>query len=142
MSTAGPPMPDPSGTPEPTPSGPPTWDPWKGLRGVMAATLLLEAIVVALALPVVAKLGGGISTAAGWIVGSLALAMLAAAFMQRRRWGVGLALVLQAAMIATVFVVPALGLLGGVFALVWAYILRLRRDLARRLEQHRQATSG
>jgi Protein of unknown function (DUF4233) len=122
--------------------GPPTRDPWKGLRGVMAATLLLEAIVVALALPVVAKLGGGMSTAAGWIVGILALAMLVAAFLQRRRWGLGLALVLQVAMIATVFVVPVLGALGVVFALVWAYILWLRRDLARRLEQHRQATSG
>lgn len=123
-------------------AGPPMRDPWKGLRGVMAATLLLEAIVVALALPVVAKLGGGASTAAGWIVGILALAMLAAAFLQRRRWGLGLALALQVAMIATVFVVPVLGALGVVFALVWAYILWLRRDLARRLEQHRQATSG
>jgi ABC-type Co2+ transport system permease subunit len=117
-------------------------DPWKGLRGVMAMTLLLEAIVVALALPVVAKLGGGLSTGAGWFVGSLALAMVAAAFLQRRRWGLGLALALQVVMIATVFVVPVLGALGVVFALVWAYILWLRRDLARRLEQYRQAGSG
>jgi hypothetical protein len=108
----------------------------------MAATLLLEAIVVALALPVVAKLGGGMSTAAGWIVGLLALAMVAAAFLQRRRWGLGLALALQVAMIATVFVVPVLGALGVVFALVWAYILWLRHDLARRLEQHRPAAPG
>jgi hypothetical protein len=119
----------------------PVRDPWRALRGVMAATLLLEAIVVALALPVVAKLGGGVSTAAGWIVGILALAMLAAALLQRRPWGLWLALVLQAAMVATVFVVPTLGALGIVFALVWAYILWLRRDLARRIEQHRQATS-
>ena len=108
-------------------------DPWKGLRGVLAGTLMLEAIVVALALPVVAKLGGGISTLAGWVVGGLAVAMLVAAFQQRRPWGLGLALVLQAAMIACGFLVPALGALGVVFALVWAYILWLRRDLARRL---------
>ena len=54
-------------------------DPAKGLRGVMAATLLLEAIVVGLALLWVAKLGGGVSSFAGWVVGLLALAMLAAA---------------------------------------------------------------
>jgi hypothetical protein len=108
-------------------------DPWKGLRGVMAGTLMLEAIVVALALPVVAKLGGGLSTTAGWIVGALALAMLVAAFLQRRPWGLTLALTLQAAMIACVFVVPTLGALGVVFAVVWAYILWLRRDVARRL---------
>jgi hypothetical protein len=113
--------------------GQPVRDPWKGLRGVMSATLLLEAIVVALALPVVVKLGGGLSAASGWVVGILALAMLVAAFLQRRPWGLGLALVLQAAMIASGFVVPALGALGVVFALVWAYILWLRRDLARRL---------
>lgn len=108
-------------------------DPWKGLHGVMAGTLVLETIVVALALPVIAKLGGGISTAGGWIVGGLALAMLAAAFLQRRRWGLWLALALQAAMIACFFVVPTLGVLGVVFALVWAYILWLRMDVARRL---------
>jgi hypothetical protein len=111
----------------------PVRDPWKGLQGVMAATLLLEAIVVALALPVVARLGGGLSTAAGWVVGGLALAMVAAAFLQRRRWGLALALLLQLAMIAMVFLVPMLGALGVVFALVWAYILWLRLELTRRL---------
>ena len=30
-------------------------DPWKSFRGVMAGTLILEAIVVLLALPVVAR---------------------------------------------------------------------------------------
>ena len=108
-------------------------DPLKSFRGVMAATLLLEAIVVALALPVVAKLGGGLSTAAGWTVGILALAMLVAAFLQRQPWGLALALTLQAIMIASGLLVPALGALGVVFALVWAYILWLRRDVARRL---------
>jgi hypothetical protein len=110
-----------------------TADPWRGLRGVMAGTLVLEAIVVALALPVVAKVGGGMSTVGGWIVGGLTIAMLLAAFQQRRPWGLWLALALQAVMIACVVVVPALGALGVVFALVWAYILWLRRDVARRL---------
>ena len=33
-------------------------DPWKSFRGVMAGTLILEAIVVLLALPVVGQVGG------------------------------------------------------------------------------------
>lgn len=115
----------------------PVRDPWRALRGVMSVTLLLEAIVVLLALPVVIKLGDGRSPTAGWVVGILALAMLAAAFVQRRSWGLALALTLQGLMIATGLLVPALGALGVVFALVWAYILWLRRDLARRLKASR-----
>lgn len=120
----------------------PVRDPWKGLRGVMAATLILETIVVLLALPVVVNLGGGLSSAetAGWVVGILAAAMFAAAFLQGRSWGLALALTLQAAMIACGLLVPALGALGVVFALVWAYILWLRRDLARRLAEHNSST--
>ena len=34
-------------------------DPWKSFRGIMAGTLILEAIVVLLALPVVARGGAG-----------------------------------------------------------------------------------
>jgi hypothetical protein len=108
-------------------------DPWKGLRGIMAGTLFMQAIVVALALLVVAKLDSGVSGAAGWIVGLLALAMLTAAFVQRRPWGLPIALALQAAMIACWPLVPALGALGLIFALVWIYLLWLRRDLARRI---------
>ena len=43
-------------------------DPWKSFRGVMAGTLILEAIVVLLALPVVGLVGRGWST---WSVGCL-----------------------------------------------------------------------
>ena len=37
------------------------YDPWKSFRGVMAGTLILEAIVVLLALPVVGAVGGGLT---------------------------------------------------------------------------------
>jgi Protein of unknown function (DUF4233) len=110
-------------------------DPWKGLRGVMAGTLFMEAIVVGLAMLVVAKLGGGMSSVAGLAVGLLALAMLVAAFIQRRRWGLPVALALQLAMIAYWPLVPLLGVLGLVFSLVWGYLLWLRRDLGRRLDR-------
>ena len=40
-------------------------DPWKSFRGVMAGTLILEAIVVLLALPVVSTVDGGLTCGHG-----------------------------------------------------------------------------
>jgi hypothetical protein len=104
-------------------------DPMKGLRGVYAATLTLEAIVVGLALLVLPKFGEGATPFGVTVISALAVAMVVAAGMQRRPWGLGLALGLQAVMIACGLLVPALGVMGVVFALVWAVILLLRRDL-------------
>ena len=47
-------------------------DPWKSFRGVTAGTLILEAIVVLLALPVVGAVGGGLN--AGVLIYLLGLA--------------------------------------------------------------------
>ena len=105
-------------------------DPMKGLRGVYAATLTLEAIVVALALLVLPKFGDGATPFGVTVISALAVAMIVAAGLQRRPWALGLALGLQAVMIACGLLVPALGVMGVVFALVWAGILLLRRDLA------------
>jgi hypothetical protein len=106
-----------------------TPDPMKGLRGVYAATLTLEAIVVALALLVLPKFGEGATPLGVTVIAALAVAMIVAAGLQRRSWALWFALGLQAAMIACGLLVPALGVMGVVFALVWAGILLLRRDL-------------
>jgi hypothetical protein len=102
---------------------------------VMAGTLVLEAIVVALALPVVAKLGGALSMVSGTLVAVLAVAMVVASGLQRRPWGLGLALALQVLMIASGLFVLALGVLGLVFALVWVYLLYIRAEVARRMAE-------
>jgi hypothetical protein len=104
-------------------------DPMKGLRGVYAATLTLEAIVVALALLVLPKFGEGATPFGVTVITALAVAMVVAAGLQRRAWGLWVALGLQAAMILCGLLVPALGVIGVVFALVWAGFLLLRRDL-------------
>ena len=104
-------------------------DPMKGLRGVYAATLTLEAIVVALSLLVLAKFGAGATAFGVTVILALAGAMIVAAGLQRRRWGLWFALALQGVMILCGLLVPALGVMGVVFALVWAGILLLRRDL-------------
>jgi hypothetical protein len=110
-----------------------TGDPLRGLRGICAGILVMEAIVVGLALLVVGRLGGGLGEPAGWYTAGLALAMVVAAGVQRHPWGLGLALTLQVAMVAGWFVHPALGGLGLLFVLVWGCLLYWRWAVARRL---------
>jgi hypothetical protein len=116
---------------EPAPAPPP--DPMKGLRGVYAATLILESIVVLLALLVLPKFGAGATQVGVAVIGGLAVVMIVAAFLQRRPWGLALALVLQVVTIACGFLVLALGVMGVVFALVFVGLLLLRRDVARKM---------
>lgn len=123
------------------PAGPTRPDPWKGLRGVMAGTLILEAIVAGLALPVIAKLGGGISTTGGMIVIALGVALIVAAGTLRTGWGLPLALVLQLVMIACGLFQFTLGVLGVMFALIWGYLLWLRRDLMKHIERGEPPTA-
>jgi hypothetical protein len=117
-------------------------DPLRGLRGVFAGTLAMEAIVVGLALLVVSRLGGGLGGPAGWYSGGLALAMVAAAFVQRRPYGLGLAVTLQVAMVAGWFAHPALGALGVLFVLVWGFLLYVRWAVTRRQRAGASASGG
>jgi Protein of unknown function (DUF4233) len=110
-------------------------DPTKGLRGVFAALLVLESIVVGLALLVLPKFGAGATAIGIALIGGLAVAMIVASGLQRRPWGLRLALVLQAATIACGLLVPALGVMGLVFAAVWGGILLMRRDVLRKMER-------
>jgi hypothetical protein len=113
---------------------PPPVDPLKGLRGVYAAVLALESIVVALALLVLPKFDGGAGPVATAVVGGLAVLMLAAAFVQRRSWGLAVALALQVALIVAGFLtVLGLGIMGLVFAGVWGALLYMRQDVAGRM---------
>ncbi|HUO40247.1 MAG TPA: DUF4233 domain-containing protein [Mycobacterium sp.] len=107
-------------------------DPWKGFRGVMAGTLVLEAIVVLLALPVVAVVGRGLTTATGGYVIGLAALLIVLSGLQRRPWLIWVDLVGQLAVIAGVIVHPAIGFIGAVFLAVWLLIAYLRADVARR----------
>lgn len=107
-------------------------DPLRGLRGIFAGTLVMEAIVVGLALLVIDRIGGGLGGPAGWYTAGLALAMVIGACVQRRSWGLGLSLTLQVAMVAGWFAHPALGGLGLLFVLVWSYLLYVRWAVAQR----------
>jgi Protein of unknown function (DUF4233) len=109
-------------------------DPMKGIRGVFAATLVLEAIVVLLALLVFARFGNGPAPVGVSIIVALAVLMILGSGLQRRSWGLGYALALQAATIVAGFLLTVpLGVIGVIFALVWGGLLLMRRDVAQKM---------
>lgn len=112
---------------------PPAKDPMKSFRGVMSGTLIMEAITVGLALPVVARLGGGIGSGKGWAVIGIALALVVCCGLLKRSWIVPVILALQVALIAFLFSITAIGVIGLLFLAFWLWALWLRRDVARRM---------
>lgn len=113
---------------------PPATDPIKGFRGVCAGLLVLEAIVVLLGVLVVARFTeGALNPVAITVVLVLGLLMIVASGLQRRSWGLGLALVLQVCLVATGFFHVSLLAMGLLFVLVWGTVLWMRRDVARRM---------
>lgn len=107
-------------------------DPWKSFRGVMAGTLILEIIVVLLALPVVAMVGGGLTAGSMAYLLGFAVLLAALAGLQRRPWAIWANLGVQLILVAGFFLYPAVGFMGVLFAVVWAVIAALRREVLRR----------
>ena len=114
-------------TPQPQPP-----DPWKSFRGVMAGTLILEAIVVLLALPVVATVGGGLTgLSTAYLIGFAVLLVLMAG-VQGRSWAIWANLGGQVLLIAGWLIYPGIGFVGLLFAVVWLMIVYLRAEVLRR----------
>lgn len=102
----------------------------RATRGALAAVLCLEAFSVLLVPRAIAQTAtglGGVKT--GLLIG-LAAILVAAAFVQRRRWGIGVGSVLQVAFIAVGVWVYAFFVVGALFLGVWLYLLNLRHELA------------
>ncbi|WP_448851307.1 DUF4233 domain-containing protein [Corynebacterium sp. 335C] len=129
-----------AGEPEYGPLGPghaPEKDPMKGLRGVMAGTLIMHAIVVFLGLTVLVNIDDGAHANAisvGYVT-ALGLAMVVMAFLQGRPWALKANMVLVALGVLAVVFHWSLGVVGVFFALVWAYMLHLRSNLIARMER-------
>jgi uncharacterized protein DUF4233 len=107
-------------------------DPWKSFRGVMAGTLILEAIVVLLGLPVVSVADGGLTAVTGTYLIGLAVVLILLAGLQGRPWAIWVNLGIQSVLIAGWLVSGAVGFIGLVFAGVWLLILYLRSEVRRR----------
>jgi len=114
-------------------SKPPVKDPMKSFRGVLAGTLVLEAIVVALALPVVAQLGNGISSLQGWGLLAVVAALVACCVFLGRRFTPWVGVGLQAGLIAFVVALPSIAVIGILFLIVLLWLLRLRHNVAVRM---------
>ena len=99
------------------------------MRGLASGVLGLEAIVLLLVVPVAVTIfdvdpgvgiGGGIAL--------IVLCVVAIAGLGRG-WGYQLGWVVQVLAIGLGFVVPAMFVLGGIFALLWFYALRIARQV-------------
>jgi hypothetical protein len=102
------------------------------VRGTLAAGLILEGITVLFVPMAIAKVGDdGISGIELTLLLLLAAALFVAAGIQKRRAGLIIASVLQLAVIATGVLAPAMYFLGLLFAGVWAYLLWIRKEIAR-----------
>ena len=105
-----------------------------------AAVLSLEAIAVLLAIPVVVVVGTiavppwlGI---AGGVI--LAVALLVLARYVTRPWAIPVGWGLQALVVLTGVLAPAMFIVGGLFALLWGVAIRLGRQV----DEGRQADPG
>ena len=107
-------------------------DPWKSFRGVTAGTLILEAIVVLLALPVVAAIGGGLNAVALTYLLGLTAVLIVLSGLQGRSWAIWADLGVQLIPIAGFAIYPGVGVIGLIFTAVWALIVYVRSEVLRR----------
>ncbi|MED5813141.1 DUF4233 domain-containing protein [Mycolicibacterium sp. 050232] len=98
----------------------------------MAGTLILEAIVVLLALPVVGASGAGLTWTSGGFVVGLAIVLILMSGIQGRPWAIWANLGIQLVVIAGALIHGAIGFIGVIFAVVWLLIVYLRGEVKRR----------
>jgi hypothetical protein len=101
----------------------------KAIRGCLAAVLCLEAFCVLLVPRAIAQTSTGLGSSKITTLVILAVVLVAAGFMQRRRWGAGLGSVLQLPMIAVGIWTYAFFVVAALFIGVWVYLLKLRHEL-------------
>ncbi|GAB2866164.1 hypothetical protein GCM10027176_79810 [Actinoallomurus bryophytorum] len=97
------------------------------MRRLCAVTLVLQAVVTALSIPVAITVVHADGTAAGIVGGGLALAGVIIAGLLRYRWAYVAGSVLQILVIATGFVVTTMFFLGVIFAALWITAIWLGR---------------
>lgn len=104
------------------------------MRVLGASVLALEAIVVILAIPVVIMVGTvPVAPAVAITAGvALAIALIVLARYVTRPWAIPVGWVLQALVVVTGLLAPAMFIVGGIFALLWAVAIRLGREADRR----------
>lgn len=101
----------------------------KALNGAAAAILLLEGIAVLFIPRGIAQSGDGLTGFRLAVLIVLALLLVLASGVQRRPRGLVVGTVLQVPLLLTGLFGSAMWLVGGVFVLIWAYLLQVRKEL-------------
>lgn len=101
----------------------------RALRGAAAAVLVLEGIAVLFVPRGTAQTEGGLGGGQLTLLLVLAVVLVLASGVQRRPQGLVVATVLQVPLLLTGFVNGAMWFVGGVFVLIWLYLLQIRKEL-------------
>jgi hypothetical protein len=101
----------------------------RALGGAAAAILLLEGIAVLFVPRGIAQSGSGLTGFRLSVLIVLALLLILASGVQRRPKGLVIGTVLQVPLLLTGLFGSAMWLVGGVFVLIWAYLLQIRKEM-------------
>ena len=101
----------------------------RATRGVLAALLCLEALVVLLMPRAIAQTSTGLNGIKTVVLIGLAVVLVTAGFLLKRWWGIGLGSLLQLALLATGVLQMAMYFVALIFIAIWLWVLTMRRDL-------------
>jgi hypothetical protein len=104
-------------------------NPQAAVRGVGAAALSIEALILLLAIAPLARIGGPHRGFAIALVSVLAVVAVAFVRLLRRPWAWHAAWGIQGVLVAAGLLHWSLGVLGVLFGLVWLYVLSVRRTV-------------
>ena len=101
----------------------------RALGGAAAGVLLLEGIVVLFVPRGIAQTEAGLTGGRLALLLGLALVLVLSSGLQRRPQGVLVGTVLQVPLLLTGLLDSVMWFLGGLFVLIWLYLIQLRREL-------------
>lgn len=115
----------------------PAKGPMKGFSGVVSGVLILEAITIFLSLTVILKIDDGqLWTTFNWgYITALGVAHTVLAFLTRFKWALPAAVILQVFLLAGIFIHWSVFAIGVMFAVVWWFVLTLRRNMIERMKR-------
>jgi hypothetical protein len=101
----------------------------RALAGAAAAVLVLEGIAVLFVPRGIAQSGPGLTGTRLLLLLGLALVLVLGSGLQRRPYGLLVGTALQVPLLLTGLMSGAMWIVGGVFALIWLYLLQVRKEL-------------
>jgi hypothetical protein len=101
----------------------------RALGGAAAAVLLLEGIAVLFVPRGIAQSGPGLTGLRLALLLALAVVLILSSGLQRRPQGLVAGTVLQVPLLLTGLMNGVMWIVGGVFVLIWLYLLQVRKDL-------------